>query len=85
MQHQRLLETLMARSLIDISSLDVQVQEQVAKHGSVKDFHVALWRQDPDESGCNWNAHIERMRGGSSSDLSWWEVVPEMRERFNLN
>jgi hypothetical protein len=75
----------MTRSLIDISSLDVRMQEQVATHGSIKDFHLALWRQEPDETGCNWNAHIERIRGGSTSDLSWWDVVPEMRERFNLN
>jgi hypothetical protein len=73
------------RSLIDISSLDMRVQEQVAKHGSVKDFLVALWRQDPDETGCNWNARIERIRGGSPGDLLWWGVIPAMRERFNLN
>jgi hypothetical protein len=82
---QQSLESFMERSLIDISALDVQVQEQVAKYGNVKDFHVVLWRQDPDTAGCNWNARIERIRGGSSSDLSWWDVVPQMRERFNLN
>jgi hypothetical protein len=80
----------MTRALIDISSLDVRVQEQVAKHGDLKDFHVALWRQDPDASGCNWNARIERVSGGanhpdSANDSSWWDVVPHMRERFNLN
>jgi hypothetical protein len=80
----------MTRALIDISSLDVRVQEQVAKHGDLKDFHVALWRQDPDASGCNWNARIERVSGSanhpdSANDSSWWDVVPQMRERFNLN
>jgi hypothetical protein len=86
----------MTRALIDISSLDVRVQEQVAKHGDLKNFHVALWRQDPDASGCNWNARIERVGGGanqnhpdsdpdSANDSSWWDVVPQMRERFNLN
>ena len=77
-------ETFVARSLIDIGALDVRVQEQVAKYGSIKDFHVVLWRQDPDATGCNWNARIERI-GGSLSDSSWWDVVPQMRERFNLN
>jgi hypothetical protein len=47
------------------------------------DFHIVLWRQDPDTTGCNWNAHIERIRG-SLTDSSWWDVVPQMRERFNL-
>lgn len=75
----------MGRSLIDIGALDVRVQEQVAKYGSVKDFHVVLWREDPDATGCNWNARIERIRGGSLIDSSWWDVVPQMRERFNLN
>src|ERR1019366_10066693 len=48
---QQSLESFMERSLIDISALDVQVQEQVAKYGNVKDFHVVLWRQDPDTAG----------------------------------
>jgi hypothetical protein len=73
----------MVRSLIDISALDSRVQEEVANYGSVKDFHVVLWRQDKDASGCNWNARIERIQG-DSSDCSWWDVVPQMRERFNL-
>lgn len=80
----------MARSLIDIGSLDVRVQEQIAKHGNLKDFHVALWRQDSDATGCNWNAHIVRVRGAAhnsecANDPSWWDVVPQMRERFNLS
>jgi hypothetical protein len=75
----------MTRSFIDIGSLDVRVQEQVAEHGSVKDFEVALWRQEPDETGCNWNAYIKRVRGDSTSDPSWWSVIPEMRKRYNLN
>jgi hypothetical protein len=75
----------MERSLIDIGALDVRVQQQVAEHGSVKDFQVALWRQEPDASGCNWNAHIERLRGSEATDPSWWEVIPQLRERFNLS
>jgi hypothetical protein len=73
-----------ARSLIDITALDSRIQEQIAQYGSIKDFHVVLWRQEPDATGCNWNAHIERVRGRGSSDLTWWDVVPQMRERYSL-
>ena len=85
MERQRSLETPIARTLIDIGSLDLRVQERVAWHGNFKDFQLALWRQAPDSTGCNWNAHIERIRGGSANDSSWREVVPELRERYNLN
>ena len=74
----------MTRSLIDIVALDLQLEEQLARHSSLKDFTVVLWRQEPDATGSNWNARIERVRGDSSSDTSWWDVVPQMRERFNL-
>jgi hypothetical protein len=73
-----------ARSLIDIVALDLQLEEQLASHSSLKDFKVVLWRQEPDATGSNWNARIERVRGDGSSDTSWWDVVPQMRERFNL-
>ena len=75
----------MTRSVIDISVLDACMQEQVAQHGSLRDFNVVLWKQDPDATGCNWNAHIERIRGSSANDERWWHVVPGMRERFNLS
>jgi hypothetical protein len=81
-------EALVDRSLIDITALDLRIQEQVAKYGSLKDFKIVLWRQESDATGSNWNARIERvghMRRSSSSDLTWWDVVPQMRERFNLN
>lgn len=74
----------MARSQIDITVLDLQIQEQIALYGSVEDFHLLLWRDQSDATGCNWNAYIERIRGGDLSDSSWWDVVPQMRERFNL-
>lgn len=74
----------MQRSLLDISALDDRMQQQVAKCGSVKDFHVALWRQDPDATGCNWNARIKRIRG-NPRETGWWDVVPQMRASFNLN
>jgi len=72
------------RSLLDIGALDTRVQEEVAKYGLIKDFHVALWRQEPDASGCNWNARIERISGGSLNNFTWWDVIPQMREQFNL-
>jgi hypothetical protein len=74
----------MERSLIDIVALDLLLEEQLAKHGSLKDFKLVVWRQEPDATGCNWNARIDPLRGNSSSDTSWWDVVPQMRERFNL-
>ena len=57
----------MARSLIDIGSLDLRVQEEVAEHGSMKDFSLALWRQDPDSTGCNWNARIRPTRANAAT------------------
>jgi hypothetical protein len=32
----------------------------------------------------HWNALLERIMGTESSDLSWWDVVPQMRNLFNL-
>ena len=77
----------MKRSLLDISTLDSRVQEEIAKYGTIKEFQVVLWRQEPDTTGCNWNARIEyigRKRAADARDLTWWDVVPQMRERFNL-
>jgi hypothetical protein len=71
------------RSLMDIIALDTRLEEELAKYGSAKDFHVALWRQEPDVTGCNWNARIERI-GIGFGDPRWWSVVPQMRKRFNL-
>ena len=79
----RFIGTFVARSLIDIVTLDLRIEEEISKYGTLKDFHIVLWRQDPDTTGCNWNAHIERIRG-SLTDSSWWDVIPQMRERFNL-
>jgi hypothetical protein len=73
-----------ARSLLEISELDSRVQEEIAKYGSVKDFHIALWRQEPDRTESNWNARIQRINGSPLDTFTWWDVVPEMRERFNL-
>jgi hypothetical protein len=78
-------ETFMARTPIDIVALDSRLEEELAKYGSAKDFHVVLRQGNPDAPGCNWNARIERVRSRNSSDsTSWWDVVPQMRERFNL-
>jgi hypothetical protein len=77
-----------ARTLLDIGALDSRVQEEIAKYGHLKDFHIVLCRQELDETGCNWNARIEyigRKRAADSRDLTWWDVVPQMRERFNLS
>ena len=73
----------MARSMLDMVALDLRLEEELAKHGDLKDFKVVLWRQEPDAAGCNWNARIERLRG-DSTDSSWWDVIPQAREKFNL-
>lgn len=74
----------MPRSLIELSALDEQLQAQVAKYGNLKDFHIVLWRQEPYATRSNWNARIERIKGEAERYPSWWDVVPELRERFNL-
>ena len=76
--------TFLARSLIDIAALDLRIQEQVAKYGNLKDFTIAEWRLELDAINCNWDARIERFQGDGSSDSSWSDIVPLMRERFNL-
>ena len=73
----------MARTPIDIVALDSRLEEELTKYGSPQDFHVALWRQEPDATGCNWNARIERIGAGFGGPC-WWGVVPYMRECFNL-
>ena len=74
----------MARSLIDRTALNSRLREQVANYGNLKDFHIMLWRQEPDAGECNWNAHIRCVRGSGLSDSSWWDVVPKLRKRFDL-
>lgn len=43
-----------------------------------------MWRDEPAATGGNWKARLERIKGTGSSDLSWSDVVPQMRNRFNL-
>lgn len=75
----------MPRSIVDIGILDEEVQKQFAKHGGARDFHVVLWRQEPDITGSNWNARVERIRGETEIQPEWWGIVPQLRERFNLD
>jgi hypothetical protein len=73
-----------ARSLVDISDLDTRVQDEISRYGNLKEFHIVLWRQEPDATGSNRNARIERISGGSLNNFGWWDVVPQLRDRFNL-
>jgi hypothetical protein len=41
-----------------------------------------LWRQEPDDTGSNWNARIERISSGSLNNFGGWDVVPNLRERL---
>jgi hypothetical protein len=38
----------MARAAIEMVTLDRRLEEELAKHASLKDFKVVLWRQEPD-------------------------------------
>ena len=73
-----------ARESIGISELDSRLQEQIAEYGSIKEFHITLWRDERDATGCNWNARVDRIRGEWTNDSAWWSVVPQLRQRFNL-
>jgi hypothetical protein len=53
----RFIGTFGARSLIDIVTLDLRIEEEISKYGTLNDFHIVLWRQDPNTTGCNWDAH----------------------------
>jgi hypothetical protein len=74
----------MARSLINIGSLDTHLQEALGKVASASEFQLTVWRHNPDATGCNWNAHFERIAHLGSADKRWWDVVPRLRATFNL-
>ena len=74
----------MARSLIKIDALDALLQEALGKVASTRDFQVSVWRQEPDATGCNWDARFERISRTDSADKRWWQVVPDFRTRFNV-
>jgi hypothetical protein len=69
---------------LDLDRLDERIEEEISKYGTLKDFRIVVWLQEPDEKGCNWNGRIERVRGSTSQDVSWWDVLPQLRERYNL-
>jgi hypothetical protein len=66
---------------VNISELDQLVRDELDRVESAKDFGVALWRQELDENGANWDAHIKRLRGNGSSDGTWRNVVPNCARR----
>ena len=72
------------RESIDIVQLDEELERELTRYGSLKDFRILLWRQEPDATGSNWNARIERSKIDTEHYPPWWDVVPRMRERFNL-
>lgn len=75
----------MPRLPIDIGLLDLRVQELIAKFGSLRDFHVTLWRQEPDATGSNWNGHIGRTAGLAEIPPRISEIVQLLRLEFNLS
>jgi hypothetical protein len=46
---------------VDINTLDEQIQQEICKYGTLKDFRVVVCRQEPDGTGCNWRGRIERV------------------------
>jgi hypothetical protein len=72
------------RSVIDIGALDLKLQEQILTLGSLKDFHILLWQHEPDASGCNWNASIERVKERLSAPPIGDQLIPRLRTLFNL-
>jgi hypothetical protein len=81
---QEPVQTLPPRRLVGISELDSRLQDEITQYGSLKVFRITMWRDEPDETGCNWNARIDRLNGTEEDDSSWWHVVPQLRQRFNL-
>jgi hypothetical protein len=75
----------MTRAVVDLDTLDQLIRDELAKVERASDFGFAVWRQEPDESGANWNAYLRRCRGNDSADTRWWDVVPRLRAAYSLN
>ena len=76
----------MARAVVDINTLDQLVRDELDKLEGGKDFGVAaLWRQDPDESGANWNAVVRQFPGNASPDTERPDLVAKLRASFSLD
>ncbi len=50
---QQASEVIVVRSLIDITALDLQIQEELAKYGNLKEFTMVVWRHELDAIKCN--------------------------------
>ena len=74
----------MDRAIVDLNTLDQLVRDELDKIESSKVFGVALWRQDADDTGANWNAFVTRLAASGSSDNRWCNVVPKLRAAFSL-
>jgi hypothetical protein len=75
----------MARAVVDMNTLDQLVRDELDKLEGGKDFGVAaLWRQDPDETGANWDA-VVRQFPGNASGRQRPDVVARLRASFSLD
>jgi len=72
------------RATIDIGRLDAIVQEELAAYCSINGFSFALWRDKTEPGGCNWNARLQPLQKCAAVDNAWWDVIPRLRERYNL-
>ena len=75
----------MERKVVDINTLDQLVRDELAKGEAAQEFGVALWRQEPDETGANWNASVKRIGDRRALTPQLREVVPRLRASFSLD
>jgi hypothetical protein len=45
--------TFPSREFIGIGELDSRLQDEIAEYGNLKRFHITMWRDEPDATGCN--------------------------------
>jgi hypothetical protein len=75
----------MARAVVDMNTLDQLVRGELDKLEGGKDFGVAaLWRQDPDETGANWDAVVRQFPDNASGGQRP-DIVARLRASFSLD
>jgi hypothetical protein len=73
------------RACVDMGKLDALVQQELAVLSPVTGFSLTLWRDLAQSDGCNWNARLEPLPKCTAVDTRWWDVIPKLRSRYNLD